>query len=158
MEADPQALGRKELIALILAAAVAGTNPRIFVEKLYSSYANSSFSPLDRPERIFAPPLTHAIKEDQRLARGEVGFLDGDPLCDCQDTAGMRPRIVSLVVSKTNASARVFLSFAGTSDSRDIRLKLLLTRSGWRVADVVTKGEPSLLHDLSEANRKARLR
>ena len=143
---------------MFLAAAIAGKSPRTFVEQLYSSYVNPSFNPLERPERIFAPPLTAAIKEDQRLARGEVGFLDGDPLCDCQDTGGLRSRIVSLVVKGASASARVSVSFAGTSDSREIHLKLVPTPAGWRIADVGTRREPSLLHDLWEANRKARRR
>jgi hypothetical protein len=136
---------------------MAGDSPRAFVQQLYSSYANPGFSPLDKPERIFARPLRAAISEDQRLARGEVGFLDGDPLCDCQDTLGMRSRIVSLVVKERSARARVLLRFAGTSDKRDIRLSLVLTPAGWRIADVGTKEEKSLLHDLSEANRKARM-
>ena len=137
---------------------MAGNSPRVFVQKLYSSYENRGFSPLKRPERIFAPPLEAAISEDRRLARGEVGFLDGDPLCDCQDTLGMRSRIVSLVVKGGRATARVLLRFAGTSDKRDIRLSLVLTPAGWRIADVGTNEEKSLLHDLSDANRKARMR
>jgi hypothetical protein len=137
---------------------MAGNSPRAFVQQLYSSYANPNFNPLERPERIFAPPLSGAISKDQRLARGEVGFLDGDPLCDCQDTLGMRSRIVSLVAKGPSARAHILLRFAGTSDKRDIRLSLVLTPAGWRIADVGTKEEKSLLHDLSEANRKARMR
>jgi hypothetical protein len=143
---------------LFLAAAIAEKSPRAFVEQLYSRYVNSSFSPLETPERIFAAPLTAAIKEDQRLARGEVGFLDGDPLCDCQDTGGIRSRIIWLVANGASASARVSVRFAGSGDNRDVRLKLVLTSAGWRIADVGTRNEPSLLHDLSEANRKAKRR
>jgi Protein of unknown function (DUF3828) len=156
--ADPQAFGRKRLIAFLLAAAMAANSPRGFVQQLYSSYENRGFSPLKRPERVFAPPLEAAISEDQRLARGEVRFLDGDPLCDCQDTLGMRSKIVSLVVKGPSAKARVLLRFSGTSDKRDIRLSLVLTPAGWRIADVGTKEEKRILHDLSEANRKARMR
>ena len=156
MEARPRAFRKRALIALFLAAAIAGESPRAFVERLYFSYRNSDFSPLDHPEKVFAPPLNAAIREDQRLQRGEVGFLDGDPLCDCQDTGGMRSKIVSLKAMGSSASARVTVSFEGTSDRRAIDLKLVLTPAGWRIADVRTKDEPSLLHDLLEANRKAR--
>jgi len=143
---------------LFLAAAIAGESPRAFVERAYSSYRRSDFSPLERPGRIFAPPLAAAILEDQKLAHGEVGFLDGDPLCDCQDTGGMHTRIVSLAKNAAGVSARVSVHFTGTSESRDIRLKLVRTPLGWRIADVGTKSEPSLLKDLLEANRKARRR
>jgi hypothetical protein len=70
----------------------------------------------------------------------------------------MRSRIISLSAKGASASARVLVSFAGTSDTRDIRLKLARTPAGWRIADVGTKSEQSLLHDLLEANRKARRR
>lgn len=146
------------MIALVLAAAIAGESPRAFLERTYSSYRNSNFSPLEKPEQFFAPPLRAAILEDEKLAHGEVGFLDGDPLCDCQDISGMHSRIVSIERTGSSANARVLLRFEGTSDRRDIRLKLVWTRPGWRIADVGTKSEPSLLHDLLEANKKARRR
>ena len=155
MEARTQALGRERLIALFLAAAIAGESPRAFLERTYSSYRDSNFSPLDQPQEIFAPELRAAILEDERLAHGEVGFLDGDPLCDCQDTGGMSSRIISVARNGAKASALVLVRFAGTNDRREIRLKLVRTPSGWRIADVGTKSEPSLLQDLRQANRKA---
>ena len=142
------------MIALLLAAAIAGETPRAFLEQTYSGYRNADFSPLEKPERFFAPPLTAAILKDERLAHGEVGFLDGDPLCDCQDTGGMRSRIISVARNGAGASALVSVHFEGTSDTRELRLKLVKTPSGWRIADIGTKSEPSLLHDLLEANRK----
>ena len=158
MEAGPQDVGRERLIAFFLLAAPLKESPRAFLERTYSSYRNSDFSPLVKPAQFFAPPLTAAILEDQKLSHGEVGFLDGDPLCDCQDTGGMRVRIISLERSGTGASARVLVTFAPTSDTRDIRLKLAWTPAGWRISDVKTRSEPSLLHDLIKANRKARRR
>jgi hypothetical protein len=141
-----------------MAAALAGEGPRAFVERIYAQYHQSNYSPLDRPERVFAPPLTAAIREDARLAHGEVGFLDGDPLCDCQDTGGMQARVTSLSTIGGSASARIFLRFSGTTDTRAIRLRLVRTGRGWRIADVGTHGDPSLLQALTEANRKARKR
>ena len=70
----------------------------------------------------------------------------------------MHTRIVSLAKNAAGVSARVSVHFTGTSESRDIRLKLVRTPLGWRIADVGTKSEPSLLKDLLEANRKARRR
>ena len=66
------------LLALALAAAPAAESPRAFVERIYAGYRTSGFSPFARPERWFAPRLLAAIKEDSRLAHGEVGYLDGD--------------------------------------------------------------------------------
>ena len=55
--------------------------------------ATPDYNPFDQPERVFAPPLLAAINEDARLANGEVGYLDGDPLCQCQDAAGLKARV-----------------------------------------------------------------
>ena len=144
------------VFALAAAGALASESPRAFVERIYANYAREDYSPFVHPDRVFAPVLNAAIKEDERLANGEVGLLDGDPLCDCQDTGGMRSSVASVTGSRGQATARVVVSWQGTSDRRDIRLKLIRTPAGWRIADVTTPEEASLLHDLQESNRKAR--
>ena len=147
------------MIAVLLAAAsaaAAAEPPRSFVERLYANYRHANYSPFDHSERVFAPQLNAAIKEDSRLAHGEVGFLDGDPICSCQDTSGMRSRIVSLSGLRGSATAHVLVTWEGTTDRREIKLKLQQTPAGWRIADIGTSEEPSLLKDLEAANRKAR--
>jgi hypothetical protein len=146
------------MILFVLAAAgsLASESPRAFVERLYANYAHEDYSPFVHPERVFAPGLLAAINEDSRLANGEVGYLDGDPICSCQDTGGMRSSVASVTGSRGQATARVTVSWEGTTDRRDIRLKLIRTPAGWRVADVSSPDDASLLHDLQEANRKAR--
>jgi Protein of unknown function (DUF3828) len=144
------------LIALAAAAAQPAETPRAFMGRLYANYRHSDYSPFTHPERVFAPRLLAAIKEDERLAHGEVGFLDGDPLCDCQDTGGMRSSIASVTGSRGTAAAHIMVSWRDTGEHSDIRLKLVRTPAGWRVADVSTANESSLLHDLQESNRKAR--
>jgi Protein of unknown function (DUF3828) len=144
------------LIFLAAASAAAAQTARAFVDRLYAQYSNENYSPFEHSERIFAPGLNAAIKEDERLAHGEVGFLDGDPICDCQDTGGMHSRVLSVAVTGGNATAHVLLKWEGEKDSRDIQLRLVRTAAGWRVADVGTSDEPSLLKDLEKANREAR--
>ena len=63
--------------------------PSAYVERLYGSYRRADFNPLGQPGRYFAPRLLAAINEDSRLSKGEVGYLDGDPICQCQDPAGL---------------------------------------------------------------------
>lgn len=145
-------------LALLLAAmlAPADETPRGFVERLYAGYSNPDYSPLDAPERVFAPPLAAAIREDWRLSRGEVGFMDADPLCQCQDPTGLgfvlgtvrRPWAGKAVVS-------VRLTLAG-SDRRKAKLELVRTRAGWRIADIAAPDQPSLLDALRRFNRRRR--
>jgi hypothetical protein len=141
------------LVAMFAAAPPAET-PRAFVERLYAGYRNPDYSPFAKPGRIFAPSLVAAIREDARLSRGEVGYLDGDPICQCQDAAGMRHSIEDLrQESGTRAIARVRLAFAD-SDFRALELRLVRAGPGWRIADVATAGEPSLLESLRRSNRR----
>jgi hypothetical protein len=141
-------------LAALLAPALAAETPRAFVDRLYASYGDPDFSPFRKPKRIFAPAFVAALDKDRRLHPDEVGFVDADPLCQCQDTGGMEAKVGA--VSETGqgrAEAAVRLSF-GPADVREISLKLVRTRSGWRVTDVASADEPSFLADLQASNRK----
>ena len=144
------------ILILLAAASAASQTPRQFVERLYAGYRDENYSPFEHSQRIFARRLNAAISEDERLAHGEVGFLDGDPLCACQDTGGMHSRVVSVSTARRSATAHVLVRWGGTSDKRDIELKLVRTAAGWRVNDVGTADERSLLRDIEQANRRAR--
>jgi hypothetical protein len=130
--------------------------PRQFIARVYDQYRHSDFSSLEHPERIFSPRLIAAIREDSRLSHGEVGALDGDPLCDCQDYGRLSARLVRLsqpTPRSATASVRVTL---GPRDVRNLGLSLAQGVSGWRVADVVDPYGRSLLRALEKANREAR--
>ncbi len=144
------------ILFLLASASLAAETPRAFIERIYAHYRNEHYSPFDHPEQVFAPRLKAAIKDDEQLAHGEVGFLDGDPVCDCQDTGGMHSRIVSVARSGATATAHVLVTWEGTADRRDIKLELVQTPSGWRVADIGTSNDPSLLRALQKSNREQR--
>jgi hypothetical protein len=139
--------------ALLSPPPTTAVNPRMFVERVYAGYRDPDYSPLAKPGRIFAPPLVAEIRKDRRLSRGEIGYMDGDPLCQCQDAAGMRPLIGEVWESTGKANARIQLLF-GDSDRRALELRLIWTRSGWRIADVATAEEPSLLDSLRRFNQR----
>lgn len=144
------------VLALLLAAAPAAETPKAYVERLYASYHNSNFNPFDHPERYFAPKLLAAIKEDARLAHGEVGYVDGDPICQCQDPDGMHARIARITPQGANkATVQVIIDWVD-STARRVRFNLVRTAGGWRIADVSSSDEPSLLRAIEDSNRKAR--
>ena len=143
-------------LALAAAAAQPADTPRGFMERLYANYRQDDYSPFTHPDRVFAPRLLAAINEDSKLAQGEVGYLDGDPVCQCQDTSGMSPKIVGVTgQGHGKASIRVSIAWEG-EEPRPVRFSLVHTAQGWRIADVSSDDEPSLLGSLEEANRKAR--
>ena len=153
------------LASILLAAAQPAAlarpadTPRAFVERLYAGYRNDDFSPFTRPERYFAPPLAAALAEDARLFTGEIGFVDADPFCQCQDTGGMRAAIRAVrQPTRTSAQAQVALGFGAEVEPRTLTLILVRTPAGWRVADIASPGEPSYLRALQASNRAERAR
>lgn len=142
------------LAAALLASASPAESPRTFVERLYAGYAEPDYNPLADPRRIFAPPLVAAIREDERLSNNEIGYMDADPFCQCQDSSGVRPTIREIGrPARDKATADLLLDFGG-SDRRELRLRLVRTPAGWRVADIATADEPSLLQGLQRFNRR----
>jgi hypothetical protein len=128
--------------------------PRAFVLQVYAGYRSHDYNPLSRLDEVFAPELAAAIREDARLAGGEVGYLDGDPLCDCQDYLKLTAAIRSIrQPSRVKASAIVDVDL-GVGQVRHLRIELVRTRAGWRIDDVVSGGRRSLLRDLQRSNRR----
>jgi hypothetical protein len=113
-------------------------------------------TPFDHLDRYFAPRLIAAIREDSRLAHGEVGYVDGDPICECQDPDGLHAKITRVTLQDASkANADVILEFTD-STARRVRFSLLRATAGWRIADVSSGDEPTFLRAVEGSNRKAR--
>lgn len=143
-------------LALALAIASPAETPTLFISRVYASYRERDFSPFKQPEQYFAPRLLAAINEDSRLNQGEVGYLDGDPICQCQDAAGLSARVTGTTAGGRNrASVSVSISLQGY-EPRRATYSLIRTKAGWRISDISSAGEPSLLRGLERSNRKPR--
>jgi hypothetical protein len=106
--------------------------------------------------KIFHPRLIALIKEDERLAQGEVGALDSDPICDCQDDTNLTFKIKT-VSSAGPARATALVVRRSPNDQpefEDITLDLARANGHWRVWDVRTKDTPSLRTMLIKSNRE----
>jgi Protein of unknown function (DUF3828) len=144
------------LAAALLAPAQPADSPSGFVSRLYAAYRSPDYSPFRNPARIFAPPLVAALRENERLSSGEVGYLDADPLCQCQDPGGLRASVAAVRRPRPgSAEVRVRIAFRG-GGARDLRLRLARTPAGWRIADIATPDEPSFLAGLTAWNRRKR--
>ena len=139
------------LLAALALAPGAGAqtldDARGFVAGLYRAYARTPEPDYlgPRARSVFSPRLLGLIRRDARNAHGEVGALDGDPICDCQDPDGIR--LVALDVANAGpgrATAHVRVRFAG-SRREAMTLDLVSVRGRWRVDDVHTPDTPSLV-------------
>ncbi|HEU5481970.1 MAG TPA: DUF3828 domain-containing protein [Sphingomicrobium sp.] len=144
---------------LLLLTAIAqpqAETPREFIERLYADYAKPDYSPFKNPELVFAPRLQAAIEEDSRLFQNEVGYLDGDPICQCQDAEGLNATITSVSAEGPDkATVSVSIGLLGY-ERRPATFSLVRTKDGWRISDVSSADEPSFLGGIEDSNRIAR--
>lgn len=106
---------------------------------------------------MFDASLIRLIAEDQRLAHGEVGALDGDPLCDCQDDGGMTFTVgAAKTEGPDGAVVEVVRRDPNVKPPEVERLQMVLRRANgvWRIQDVGSPDMPSLRTFLAEENRK----
>jgi hypothetical protein len=154
------------LASLALAPSARGADlagARAFVAGLYAHYpAPSGARPFDPTGRsagaVFDPPMVALLREDTRLAGGEVGAIDSDPLCDCQDDAGLKAKIGSVQPSgASGASVIVDLRFSEASppEAQRLELSLAIVNGRWRIHDIKTKETPSLRAYLIQSNHAA---
>lgn len=133
-----------------------------FVARIYAHYPVADrphpFDPLGKDERsVFDASLIGLIAEDQRLAHGEVGALDGDPLCDCQDDGGL-----SFTVGPTTADGPLGAIVEVTRrdpnatppEIEKINIVLRWVSGAWRIHDVGSPNMSSLRAFLLKANRE----
>jgi len=146
-------------VASAAAAAPDAASARTFVEKLYSHYPSKpnkrTFDPTGKNAReVFDPGLIAAFREDARLAKGEVGFVDADPLCQCQDDSGLVANIVSVTMTGPGAADAV-VSLQYPNETVALTLHLVPVNGAWRIHDLSTGEVKSYRADLLKANKEA---
>ena len=127
---------------------------REFTVGLYAAYSHGEPDFLgDRAATTFAPHLLALIRSDQaRTPSGDIGTIDWDPICGCQDNGGMKVGRVEVdTPGADRARAIVTLSFPG--ETTLVTLDLVLQKGAWRVADIHTKDAPSLVTLLEKSIR-----
>ena len=137
---------------------------RAFVQQLYAHYpepAHSTFEPTGADARsVFAPSIIALFRENARLTpKGDVGAIDSDPICDCQDDGGLRSHIGAVrLVAPDTATAQVVLTFTEASppEERRLTLTLVTVHGQWRIYDIRSQDTPSFRAYVVKANQDAR--
>ena len=142
-------LGRRTFVILGLGAALAGTataqqsTPQTFIESIYKPYLAKDFKglPYGESERYFAPALSAAMERDMEGAkrRGEPPALDGDPFVDAQEW-----QITDLAIAvrmKGALTAVATVTFANFGKPNRLKIALVQTPAGWRIADIISARE-----------------
>lgn len=116
-----------------------------FVESLYYNYQiKDSIFNFKGPaaDTIFCSELLQLIRLDEKLAQGEVGYLEGDPLCFCQDDEGLIVKNIRIEEISCETSAYVDLKIS----KQQVKIILILDNIKGRscIADIKTEKTPSL--------------
>jgi hypothetical protein len=145
------------LAALMLASASAASAQDLaaaqaFVARLYAAYHGKGPDYLGRDAKAtFAPPLLRLIRRDAAATpSGDVGALDGDPICDCQDAGGLRNVDVA-IAGGAKGHALATVRFQISAERRTVQLDLVAVQGHWRVSDVRTADTPSLVTYLTQS-------
>jgi hypothetical protein len=134
-------------ISVSWAAEPSAASAEQFLRGLYAKY-----TPKGKPtafvypdaKTIADPGMMALLKNDQQKSGGEVGAMDGDPVCDCQDWDGLK--ITSLHATLQGSGAvSADVSFTNAGSKENIHFSLVWTKDGWRIHDIGTKDQPSLV-------------
>ena len=120
---------------------------RSFVQHVYQDFANPDWQHQEqRQAKFYTAQLYRLILADQKGHPGEVGKLDGNPICDCQDPGEPGELKVQLITFSGAGPDRLKadVTFLIVQEPRKVTLTLLKTPTGWRIDDVTAKDMPSL--------------
>ena len=143
---------------MVPAAAVQPSPPRDetperFVRRVYSNYRHkgpgvSTLRPAGTP--YYSAALLDAFAKDSDAAHGEVGAIDGDPICNCQDFDTLR--VTRITVSTLQGDlAKAEVRFQNLNEHEAVTLTLTQTQQGWRITDIADKNMKSLMALLQES-------
>ena len=122
---------------------------RAFLSHIYAGYhPDAGLDAILPDEEVYAPALLAAMQANSDAYAGEVGYLDGDPLCDCQDTAQDLRQLSFDIQPLADGQLRASTQLDDPQHPLQLQLTLQRQGSSWRVADIATPSVPSLLQAL----------
>ena len=129
---------------------------KAFLDGLYAHYKtskNNNFNMFDaNAKEVFDADTIALLKRDEKALNGELGTIDGDWLCDCQDFVSLQATVTVTAATPTTAKASSDFKDTGMPDQgvRHDDFDLVKTPAGWRIHDVTTRGEQSLRTQLTD--------
>jgi Protein of unknown function (DUF3828) len=121
---------------------------KAFLDAAYQQYRNGGKG-VPLTARYYHSTLLALADRDQKAAGPEnVGALDADPLCDCQDWEGVWDLKIDVQMKGTQrASANVSFALSAPGhrkkdDLRKLQIVLAWERGGWRIYDITSLRDP----------------
>ncbi|MCQ8896419.1 YbjP/YqhG family protein [Limnobacter humi] len=143
---------RWALYAMLGLGACSPSTPQEQAQALVDTYlsAQSADSSINRTDVVYSKALRVLIKKDQTSAGpGEVGRLDFEPLCNCQDTGAIQSVTIADADGKPSQWLTLQIAWQDQSPTTPILLHFIQEDGQWRVDEVVSSDIPSLRTFLS---------
>ena len=119
-----------------------------FVRQVDADYANPDWRhQQNRQDKFYTRQMYRLIAADRTGHTGEVGNLDWDPICSCQDPGDPGDlKVQSITLSPTGPfTFKAVVAFVIVREPViTVTLTLLKTPSGWRIDDISEKETTSL--------------
>ena len=132
------------------------SNARSFLSHIYAGYhPDAGLDAILPDEEVYTPALIAAMQANSDAYAGEVGYLDGDPLCDCQDTAQDLRQLSFDIQPLADGQLRASTQLDDPQHPLQLQLTLQRQGSSWRVADIANPRAPSLLQALGRDTQAA---
>ncbi len=139
------------------------TTPKAFMSAIYDYYIKGApkLDWIDHRSDYFDPEMTELMEEDARLNKEEVGALDGDPFCDCQDFGNLTAMVTVDSATPTEAKATVVVTETDPGvrpedrKPRTFTYDLKRVNGQWRIHDMTTPSIPSLRRLFITSNKAA---
>ncbi|MCL5501852.1 YbjP/YqhG family protein [Escherichia coli] len=151
---------RKLLVLLFICSFSAfGESPQRSVELLYQHYKDNQAGVIfdaSGKDQVISSRLMKEVAEDQKLtAEGDVGYLNYDPICNCQDYDNLVLEQVDIVPhdgQHVDAIVR-FRPFSDGPETVTQTLSLVDENGRWLIDDIVNETQ-SLYQGIKEYNRE----
>ena len=143
------------LLLPVLAFGQSLPDARAFTLGLYRAYEHGEPDYLGKQARqVFSPALLSLMRREAAATpKGDVGALDGDPICDCQDPGGLADAQVH-AVQVGPGRVRADVHFRIGREPQSVTLDLVAVHGRWRVNDVHTHDMKSLVGLLRQSLRE----
>jgi hypothetical protein len=147
----------------LAAASSDAADAKAFVESLYTHYGKgesetSNWAPFDADApKVLDPSLAALFKAYDKAMNGELGDIEDDWICQCQDWEKINATVV--VDSATSTTAKVRSTFQDTADHvgpKHDTFDLVKTPDGWRIHDMGADNDKSLRAVLEKAIAEAK--
>jgi hypothetical protein len=127
-----------------------------FLTGLYAHYLSSKNDTFDmfgaNKTEVFDADTLALLADDKKALKDELGDVDGDLLCDCQDFVSLKSQIVVQSATPTDAEASADVQDIGMPGLTPRHILFKLTKSGgaWRIHDIKAGAQDWLRTTLAE--------